>query len=92
MARYLGLVAMVFFFMAAAAFSAVADDVARITPEELSARLAKGEKVIVVDVRTSSSYERSSVKIKGAVRVPPNDLGRAASEFAPDSPLVLYCT
>lgn len=92
MGRYLGLAVMVFFLMAAAAFSAGADDVARITPEELSARLSKGEKIVVVDVRSPGSYERSGVKIRGAVRVSPNDPGRAASEFAPSSPLVFYCT
>lgn len=92
MRRYLGLAVMVFFLMAAAAYSAGTVDVARITPEELSARLSKGERVVVVDVRSQGSYERSGVKIRGAVRVSPNDPGRSASQFAPGSPLVFYCT
>ena len=92
MARCLGLAVMVFFVMASAAFCSGVDDVARITPVELSARIAKGEMVVVVDVRSSGSYERSAVKIRGAVRVSLNDLGKMSSGFAPDSALVFYCT
>ncbi len=92
MSRWLGMAVMVFFLLAAAAFGAGADDVARITPVELSAMIAKGERVVVVDVRSPGSYERSGVKIMGAVRISPNDLGRAVSELPNDRPLVFYCT
>lgn len=92
MARSIGLAVMFFFLMASAAFCAGVDDVARITPVELSARIKKGERVVVVDVRSSGSYERSAVKIRGAVRVSLNDLDKSASGFAPDSAFVFYCT
>lgn len=92
MARYLGLAFMSVFLLAGAAFSATGGDVSRITPEELNARVARGERVVVVDVRSPGSYERSSIKIRGALRVAPGDLGRAASELPSESSLVFYCT
>lgn len=92
MARYLGLAVMFVFLLAFAAFSATVSDVSRITPEELDSRVARGERIVVVDVRSPGSYERSAVKIKGAVRVAPNELFKSASGFPSDSVLVLYCT
>lgn len=92
MARYLGLAVIFVFLLASAAFSATVSEVPRITPEELDARVARGERVFIIDVRTPGSYERSAVKIKGAVRVAPNELFKSASEFPSDAALVLYCT
>lgn len=92
MARYFGLAVIFVFLLASVAFSATGGDVPRITPEELNARIARGERVFIIDVRTHGSYERSAVKIKGAVRVAPNDLFKSASEFPSDGALVLYCT
>lgn len=92
MARYLGLAVIFVFLLASAAFSATVSEVPRITPEELYSRVSKGERVVVVDVRSQGSYERSAVKIRGAVRVAPNELSRSASKFPSDGALVLYCT
>lgn len=92
MARYLGLAVVFLFLLASSALSAISGDVPRITPEELDSRLKRGERIVVVDVRSSGSYERSSVKIRGAVRVAPNDLARSAPAFAPETVLVFYCT
>ncbi|MEK6760025.1 MAG: rhodanese-like domain-containing protein [Deltaproteobacteria bacterium] len=92
MARYFGLAVIFVFLLASVAFSATGGDVLRITPEELNARVARGERIFVIDVRSPGSYERSAVKIRGAVRVAPNELFKSATEFPSDSALVLYCT
>ncbi len=92
MARYLGLAVIFVFLLASAAFSAAGSDVPRITPEELDSMVARGERVVVVDVRSPGSYERSAVKIRGALRVAPNELARSASEFPSEGALVFYCT
>ena len=43
-----------------------ADDVQRITVQELKAKMDKGEGLVVVDVRTGKDYEGSKIKIKGS--------------------------
>lgn len=72
------------------AFARMDDDVPRITVQELKARLDRRENITVVDVRSRGSYERSKVKIKGAVRIPPDELNERASELPMGSELVFY--
>jgi rhodanese-related sulfurtransferase len=43
----------------------------RITKEQLKARLDSGEPVTILDVRLKYAYEHSTVKLPGAIRVPP---------------------
>ena len=49
--------------------SAVA--VERITKEQLKERLDRGDKPTIVDVRLKYAYEHSTVKLPGAIRLPP---------------------
>lgn len=68
------------------------DDVPRITVQELKASIEKNEAVTVVDVRSRGSFERSDVKIKGAVRIAPNELNERASELPSGRDLIFYCS
>ena len=43
----------------------------RITKEHLQERLDRGEPVTILDVRLKYAYEHSTVKLPGAIRVPP---------------------
>jgi rhodanese-related sulfurtransferase len=43
----------------------------RITKEQLKERLDRGEKPTILDVRLKYAYEHSTVKLPGAIRVPP---------------------
>jgi rhodanese-related sulfurtransferase len=67
------------------------DQAPRVNAEELKRRVDAGEEVVILDVRRGS-WERSDVKIKGAVRMELQDV------LAPDAPLprgaaiVAYCT
>ncbi len=45
----------------------------RIGAEELRRRLESGEAATLLDVRNDKPWETSSIKIAGAIRVPPAD-------------------
>jgi hypothetical protein len=72
-------------------FSA-ADNVPRITVQELKAKMDKGEDLVIVDVRTGDDYERSKIKIKGAVRIPIVKIEERYRELPKDKQIILYCT
>lgn len=77
--------------------SGVADDGTeapdRITVDELRALWAAGEPVVLVDARTDRSYRADPARAKGAVRLPPDDLVRAATalKLTHHGTLVVYC-
>lgn len=67
-----------------------------ITASELKAKLARNERVAIIDVRATSSYVRSTDKIKGATHVKLRRL-QSRLQFPPlkdiprDSEVVTYC-
>lgn len=62
----------------------------RITVDELKAKLARGEKLIIIDVR-GADYDSSDSMIKGAVRIPPAELGARLGEIPRDREVIFYC-
>ena len=88
------LVVITLFVLAAAlpAFAGFMDEVPRITVEELKSRLDGGAKILILDVRSRSSYASSDVSIKGAVRIAPDELNDRARELPVDGEVVTYCT
>jgi rhodanese-related sulfurtransferase len=62
----------------------------RITVDELKARLAKSEPVVVIDVR-GSDYDSSATKIKGAIRIAPAELEAHLKDLPRDKEIVTYC-
>lgn len=78
--------------MASSAYALGPDDVPRITPEELKARLDKGEKIVVLDARSAISYARSPVRIKGDVRIAPHEISERAKELPFGREIAAYCT
>ncbi|HVG21853.1 MAG TPA: rhodanese-like domain-containing protein, partial [Blastocatellia bacterium] len=62
----------------------------RITVDELKAKLAKKEPVIIIDVR-GSDYDASATKIKGAMRIAPAELGAHLKDLPRDKEIVTYC-
>jgi len=79
------------FLVAPAAFSAM-DGVPRITAQELKAKMDRGENILIIDVRTGDEYERSRIKIKGAVRISIVNIEDKASELPKDKEIITYCT
>ena len=51
--------------------------VERITREQLKERLDRGDKPVILDVRLKYAYEHSTVKLPGAIRVSPYEVGSA---------------
>ena len=66
--------------------------IARITPQELQARLVAGEHVIVLDLRSALARQMMPYTIPGALQVAPEDLVRRSGELPRDRDIVLYCT
>jgi len=66
--------------------------IARITPDELKAKMDNGEEVVVVDLRHKIDFEAEPETIPGALHVPPEELEQRHEEIPRDRELILYCT
>lgn len=69
---------------------AAADEVPRMTKEQLKALLNDPD-VVILDVRTSRDWKGSEKKIKGAIRENPKGFESWAHKYPKDRTLVLYC-
>jgi rhodanese-related sulfurtransferase len=67
-----------------------ANDVPRITKQELKAKLGSPD-LVLLDVRTRSDWEKSEEKITGALRVDPETVGAWIGTLPEDREIVLYC-
>ena len=68
--------------------------VPRIQVQELAAILAseEGNKVLIVDVRSHGYYDGGSARIKGSIRIEPNNLEQEVKNLPKDKDIYLYCT
>jgi membrane protein DedA with SNARE-associated domain len=66
--------------------------VARIEPDLLAAMFARGEKPIVLDVRTESSRRRDPRRVPTAIVASGDDVSSSLSDVPVDREIVLYCT
>jgi len=64
----------------------------RITVEEVKARLDRGEPIAFLDTRAPEDWEKSDVKIKGAIRVPAKEVECYLDQIPRDRSIVTYCT
>ena len=69
---------------------AAADEVPRMTKEELKPLLDNPDAVIL-DVRVSRDWKGSERKIKGAIRENPKRFESWAHKYSKDKTIVLYC-
>jgi len=83
-------IAMVFAVLAFFATPAAAQDVKRITIEELKGMLGTPD-LVIVDVRRDGDWKSSKVKIKGAVREDQDKVDAWMSKYPKDKTLVFYC-
>jgi len=72
-----------------AAFAA-AEEVPRMTKEQLKTLLGDPD-AVVLDVRRGKDWKESEKKIKGAVRENPTGFESWAHKYPKDKTLVLYC-
>jgi membrane protein DedA with SNARE-associated domain len=68
--------------------------VPRIQVQELATLLAseEGNKVLIVDVRSHGYYDGGSARIKGSIRIEPNNLEEEIKTLPKDKDIYLYCT
>jgi sodium/hydrogen antiporter len=66
----------------------------RITLAELDELARKGERLVLLDVRTEDAYRNSATTAAGAIRVPPDRATETVSALGlpKDAWLVSYCT
>lgn len=66
----------------------------RVQVEELAARLASEDacRVQIVDVRSHGYYDIGSERIKGSIRIEPNNLDEEVKTLPKDKDIYLYCT
>lgn len=83
-------IAMVFAVAAFLASPAVAQDVKKMSIEELKGMLGDPG-VMILDVRSSADWKLSKVKIKGALREDPEKVDTWMSKYPKDKTLVFYC-
>ena len=69
-----------------------ANEVPRVTPADLAARMASARPPIVLDVRTRSQYEQDDAQIPGSVRVPPDRIEEWAARANRERSVIAYCT
>lgn len=67
-------------------------DIARITPEELKAKIDAGEEVVIVDVRHSLEFGAEQETIPGAIHLPTDKMSEYHQEIPRDRDIILYCT
>ncbi len=67
-------------------------EVTRITPDEVKARMDRGEKFVFVDARNDEAWAESDVRLPGAVRLSVNEAERRAEELPRDRTIITYCT
>jgi len=82
---------MVMIGMSFAAAGLAAEDAPRITKEEVKALLGDPG-VDILDARTGASWKTSDKKIKGAVRVDPDNVASWAGSIPMDKKVVVYCS
>jgi len=63
----------------------------RITKEELKGMLGNAD-LVIIDVRLGKAWTESDIKIKGAVREDPENVGSWANHYGKDKTLILYCS
>jgi membrane protein DedA with SNARE-associated domain len=68
--------------------------VPRVQVEELIRRLRaeEGERILVADVRSHGYYDAEAARIKGSIRIEPNDLEAELRNLPRDKDIYLYCT
>jgi membrane protein DedA with SNARE-associated domain len=70
------------------------DVVPRVQVQELAARLAfeGGDRIQIVDVRSHGYYDIGAERIKGSIRIEPNNLEEEIKNLPKDKDIYLYCT
>ena len=83
-------IAMVVVLAAFFATPAAAQEVNRMSLEELKGRLGSPD-LVIIDVRREGDWKSSTVKVKGAVREDADKVDTWMNKYPKDKTLVFYC-
>ena len=64
----------------------------RITVDEVSERLNRGEQFAFVDTRNPTAWGEADQKLPGAIRVPAEEVDQHVNEIPHDRAVITYCT
>ncbi|MEO8396391.1 MAG: cation:proton antiporter [Chloroflexota bacterium] len=73
-------------------FEPDANEIKRITPDELAAQLQGSNPPVILDVRSRAHFESDEGQIPGSIRVLPDQIGDWAVTASKSQPVVAYCT
>ena len=65
-------------------------DVPKMDKKELRNKLETGETIVIVDARSSDDWQKSDVKLPGAVRISPDNIDDVTN-VGDDHAIVVYC-
>ena len=65
---------------------------ARISVDEVLARIGRGEDMTFVDTRNPKAWGEATTKLPGAVRVPAEEAEKHIADIRRDHLVVTYCT
>lgn len=68
------------------------NDIHRITPQELDARLQRGERIMLLDVRRRDKWALKQGGIPGAMWVPLEEVPQRARDLPRDAQIITYCS
>ena len=77
-------------FMAGQVLAISPEDVPRISIEETK-KLMDDPNVVIIDGRADSDWNKSDIKVKGAIRENPGDTKTWAAKYDPEKTLIIYC-
>jgi len=64
----------------------------RITVDEVSERMNRGEQFAFVDTRNPQAWAEADQKLPNAIRATPDDLDQHLDEIPHDRTVITYCT
>lgn len=64
----------------------------RVTIDEISERINRGEQFTFVDTRNSQAWSEAETKLPGAIRVSADEVEQHCSEIPHDRTVITYCT
>jgi len=67
-------------------------EVTRITVDEVSERLNRGEQFTFVDTRNPTAWGEGDQKLPSAIRVPAEEVAQHVNEIPHDRVVITYCT
>ncbi len=67
------------------------NSIPRMTIEELKEKMDHGDRIVILDVRSAQDYSTSPNKIRGAVRIPLDQLKSRYTELPAATEIVTYC-